>query len=636
MNISTIQRGSLFLGDDFIQAMSYNTPARLSGFALLNLPAWRSDSMCIVASELGLPAGVVSPNEILPAMFVQYWQNLCGYARQYHASIGLNEDIEDFAEQAFWKMMYRLCKVQSIQDLSAYVVAKSTDVLTNTNSVDGNMYTEILLNVNALTKTQTAKLVHSKPAYMQTIGKLPSVQNTNILKGHSKAVYDSSLAYYDMQESQCVKLSMSDADNASADFSYNAILLYYELGSIEQVAGLYFPNAFVENNGTYALPKINKSSDTSFGYSINVSYNAGGSYAYNAANADQGTAMQVYNNMYKNMLSSNMQLNAIAKRMLEQEQELQSIKSMLADGYITKLSDKVDKLTKQIATTYKGSVSTNKLLEMFVAAKQNSGTLNLTAMLSDLSQSITSRDIKVTNDIGAYNAGDTITAGTSLTDILAGILKQHTVVSYVQPYGKLTVNGKSDTVYVNYKSVTSITVKSELVQGDAGAFTLPATLTLYANGSKKTAQIAGVTGDATFTGITANNAMHANLTVNYAEGQLKPGDTTGDDKVFAGLLSLNVRIIPVFDAYITQVKLLEQLRGTISAVSNMNKVKSTELGPNYQLALAEYVVLVIPEDVDCPIVNEIAGTASTNIYGVQYTAYAVKGSQLILNTTNLF
>lgn len=322
--------------------------------------------------------------------------------------------------------------------------------------------------------------------------------------------------------------------------------------------------------------------------------------------------------------------------MLEQERELQSIKSMLADGYITKLSDKVDKLSKQIATTYKGSVSTNKLLEMFVAAKQNSGTLNLTAMLSDLSQSITSRDIKVTNDIGAYNAGDTITAGTSLTDILAGILKQHTVVSYVQPYGKLTVNGKSDTVYVNYKSVTSITVKSELVQGDAGAFTLPATLTLYANGSKKTAQIAGVTGDATFTGITANNAMHANLTVNYAEGQLKPGDTTGDDKVFAGLLSLNVRIIPVFDAYITQVKLLEQLRGTISAVSNMNKVKSTELGPNYQLALAEYVVLVIPEDVDCPIVNEIAGTASTNINGVQYTAYAVKGYQLMLNTTNLF
>jgi hypothetical protein len=639
MNVATIQRGSLYLSDDFVQAMTYNSPAQISSFALLKLPAWRKSEMYIEASELGMPAGTVSPNDILPAAFSQYWQNLCGYARQYHASLDIGEDIEDFSEQAFWKLLMRLMPDRAdIDDLAEFVVAKSTDVLTNTNSVDGNMYTELILNVNANIKQQTVSFAVNKPDYLQTIGKLPNTAAMTILNGHDLALYDNNKTYYDLQEQYCKTVQFADVEDASAEFEFNAILLYYELGDVEQLAGIYFPNPYVPNStGGFALPMIQKLSDVSLGYSINISYNVGSAYTYNAANADQGVAMQVYNNMYKLMANANLQLNSLSKRMLEQEQELASVKSMIESGYLTGIANKVDKLQKQIATTYRGSVSTNKLLELFLAAKQNAGQLTLTAMLTDLSQAMTGRTISVTNDVGAYHNGDSIPIGTSITEIIANMLKQTTAIEYEQPYGTLAYNGTTDKAYVDYASLEGgIAVQCTLVQADAGPFTFPVKVTMTVNGHTSIQTITDTNATVNFKddALGINTALIA-LSANYGTGEVKPGDESGEDRVYAGMLNLELRIIPVFDAYIGSIAVLENLASSLlNNLSSYNKVRSNTLSTLYNGA-NDYQVLAIPANVECPVINVVSATYDFDVNGTAYKAYAVKSRTLNINTANL-
>lgn len=638
MNVAPIKRGSLYLTDDYVQAMSYNQPARISSFALLNLPTWSTGNMFIEAAELGMPAGTVSPNDILPAVFQQYWLNLCAYARQYHAQLDYGEDVEDFAEQAFWKMMMRIMPWQSSpDDMLKYVVAKSTDILQNTNSIDGNMFSEILLNVNSTIKKQEVTFEETLPTYLQTIGRFPSVSNPNMLGSHNLALYDKDKTYYDLSASQCFRAKFADADEGAATFAFNAILLYYELADVEQIAGIFFPNAFAKNAAdVYALPTITKQSDISLGYSINIRYVVGEGYEYNASNADSGLAMQVYNDWYRAMSRMNVQYESLAKRMLLMEQDLNEVQSAINGGYLQQVERKLSSYERLIGTTFKGSVSTNKLLELFTAAKNNTGQLSLSLMMSDLSKAVISRDIRITRPIGAYKEGEVINMGEAITDILAKMLQNETIFKYVQPSGAIMYNGQTGTVYVDYHSITTIALAMRLVQADAGSFVFPASLYLTNNGIQQTAQIIGIDTVLNFTlDAPIANPVVATTTIQYSEGTRKDGDEDINNVVKAGLLNLDIRIVPVYNAYIGSIEQYEDFEGlTADTILTYRMFKSNQLAMTYTGA-TDYQIFACPKDCSNPVVNQVTAMNEISIDGVEYNVYCIKARSLTINTANL-
>ena len=635
--MTTIKRGSLFLTDDFVQALSYAVPAQFSGYALLNLPKWSEDSMYLNSAEVGLPAGTVDPNVILPAVFSQYWLNLCAYARQYHAQLGYGEDIEDFTEQGFWKMLKRLHPDNTpMSALEQYIIAKSTDVIVNTNSVEGNLYTELLISVNAKLTKQTISLKESKPTYMQTVAKLPDSENPLVLGGHALALYDRDKNYYDLSDSECVVADMK-SESEVAEFTYNAVLLYYSLNDVVQVAGIYFPNAYtVDSDGKYRLPDIVKKSDTSLGYSINIRYAAGLDYDYQAANADLGAAMQIYNSWYKAITNANYQIDKLSLAVMEQGKEIDSIKSMFDGGFLLDLYKQVTSLKQQVATTFKGSVSTNKLLELFLAAKSAQNNLTLSMSLSDLSKTVLAKDIEVSNPIGIYKDKDIIQMGTSITEIIAGMLTGIAPVIYTAPSGSMMIDGQAGTIYMDYNTTGNLSIAILLTQADAGAFVLPAVVTVTENGQDTSLQLQNVQETLTYPmSAPISNVITASMIVQYSEGPIKPGDTTGFNRIFAGLLSLDIRIVPVYDAYLGSIQLLEQLNNIDPTdLSAYRKVKSNELDTIVQ-GQNDYQVLIIPSNTQNPIVNLIAGKHDLTINSMQYTAYAVQTKILAIDTTNL-
>lgn len=627
-----IQRGSLLLNDDFVQAMSYASPAKISSFVLLNLPKWQSAGMYIDAAELGLAAGTIDPNVILPAVFNQYWLNLNAYARQYHASVGYSEDIEDFAEQSFWKCLKRIMPNYDFERIAdEVIVAKSGDVLTNSANVDGNLYTEIMLSVNAKLAKQAASLDYSSPAYLQTVNKLPSTSRTTTIDGHALALYDIGKDYYDLAVDECRQASF--VDTAQLSFNYNAVLLCYSVGNVEQVAGIYFPNDWNQVSDGWMLPTITKQSDISLGYSLHIKYLAGEQYEFTAANADSGNAMQIYNDWYKVMSNANFQIAELAKTVMQQGEQIDTLRSMHDGGYLTTLTNEVAKLKKQIATTYQGTVSTNKLLELFVAAKQATGKLDLTLLLSDLSESITGRDITVSNAIGAYSAGETILAGTSITEVLAKLLRSASLPSLSQPTGQLKANDTIDTLYIPYDSKDSIALAINFAQGDAGTFTLPAKLSVFEDGLETPFTVQNDEATFNYTPKSAANLIYARCRINYAEGTTVDAD---GDKVFAGILSLSVRVVPIFNIYVGNLAIVEQVYDLDESkvLADFKLYKSNAID-NVLIGPGPYQVIVMPANVDCPITNAIVAKHSFDIADINYTAYAVQSKYVSIDTTNL-
>ena len=635
MNVSAIKRGSLYLTDDFMQAMSYNVPAQISAFALLDLPEWGPAGMQIASAELGMAAGIVDPNIILPAVFSQYWYNLAAYARQYHAELDYGEDIEDFSEQAFWKCLKRVMPNTQFADMQRFVVAKSTDVLQNTNSVDGNMYMEILLSVNALLTRQSCNLQVSKPAYLQTVMRLPSVDKSMILGGHTLALYDIDKTYYDIANTECVvaKFEPSIGDT----FDYNALLLYYAIGDTEQVAGIYFPNAFEQvTSDTWILPKLTKQSDVSVGYSINVRYSGGSAYEYNAANADIGNAMQIYSNWYKAMSRADWQIADLTKVIAKQSLELDKLRGMFDGGFIAGLYNEVNNLKQLVSTTFKGSVSTNKLLELFVQAKQATSKLDLTLMLADLSQTITARDIKVSMPTGAYAAGDVIPVGTSITEVIANMLSSNAFILYTQPTGTIRSGEVSGTLYVAYGHNEAIPIMTILSAGDSGGFVLPAYLNITGDGNDVSYAVQLSTAEYNFQPLhPLANIVNCSMQVQYLVGQAKPGDTDGANKVQPGYLNLSLRIVPVFDMYHSSTAVFETLQSLTSADVQTWSVLSSTNADNVIYAENDYQMLAIPSNVSCPINNVIIGTKRIQINDIDYTIYVAKTRYMTLDTTNL-
>jgi hypothetical protein len=257
--------------------------------------------------------------------------------------------------------------------------------------------------------------------------------------------------------------------------------------------------------------------------------------------------------------------------------------------------------------------------------------------MSDLSQAIVARDIKVSNAIGAYANGDVIDLGTSITDIIAKLLQSQSSILYASPSGSLAYAGQKDTIYVDYHSTATIDLSVELVQGDAGNFILPANLVMKNEG--KTYNNAITSADMTMSlqlEQAIANIVECSAVVQYSEGQVKPGDASGIDKIYAGLLSLDVRIIPVYNAYVGSIELFETFDNLIAEdiITNCRLIHSNQLAMTYT-GLHDYQIFACPSDCNLPIINNIADVKDLTINNIAYKVYCIQARTLSINTASI-
>lgn len=468
-----IKRGSILLTDDFVQALGGSQPAQLSKFILLNLPHWSTinagELLGCRPEELGLSASITDPNVLFAAVFNQYMQNLAGHARKHHASIAAGKVVEDFTEQVFWKFLAKLLKCQPIELLSHpnnIVVAELNDVLTNINSTDGNATMEALLTIPAGTTRQSMTFANKKAAYLHDVSKLPATSIPTTLVGNLTACYDNERTYYDLSGTNC--LTAVAGDKLTSNAVFNAVLMFYSDGDAEQVAGLFLPNAFKQYNATeYELQTITVSDDTTLGYTINLMFAGANNLSAVAVDSNSSLAMQAYNEMYRKLANANVEITALNSKIAKMQLTIDNIMRLLNNGVLGDMQSDIQRLEEKLATKFNGNISTDKLMQLFIQAKNNTGMLNLSMSMSDLTNAITKSDITVHGSrIGQFTAGDTIAAGTSITDILRKILDSRIAQPYIQP----TAASQSDeSNYILFRpGKKTITVKHTVELGDAG------------------------------------------------------------------------------------------------------------------------------------------------------------------------
>lgn len=462
-----LQQNTVYLTDDFVQAMNSPKPAQISKFMLLCLPDWRendADAMYVDSAELGITE--TSPNIVLPAIIEQYWFNLCAHARKLHASIESGDVIEDFAEQAFWKMLLRLTNFDAEQ-LQSLVAAEVDNVIVHNNSVDGVNFLQVTLSIAAGLTQQSFQFEASKPSYLYTYDKVPAVTTPQTLYGNLTALYDEGVPYYDLASNKCLQAKLDS--ELGTQLNYNAILLFYDNAGTQQVAGIYFPNQFIEVGDRWTLPVIQPNTNTTIGYEINIAINATGSVEYIASNPSLSQGNLAFAQMYKKMQSANLQLTAFANKIAALELQVNNIANFINAYSFAKIQTELDSFKKQLATHFGGAISTDRLLDLFIAAKQSAGQLSLSLHMSDLSKAVLGQQITVHGQgLGQYRNGDVIELGTSLNEILRKMLDDRTLDPYIQPV-VLSLLDETQVRYVHISELgDSLTTRHSWAKHDAG------------------------------------------------------------------------------------------------------------------------------------------------------------------------
>lgn len=462
-----LQQNTVYLTDDFVQAMNSPKPAQISKFMLLCLPDWRendADAMYVDSAELGITE--TSPNIVLPAIIEQYWFNLCAHARKLHASIESGDVIEDFAEQAFWKMLLRLTNFDAEQ-LQSLVAAEVDNVIVHNNSVDGVNFLQVTLSIAAGLTQQSFQFEASKPSYLYTYDKVPAVTTPQTLYGNLTALYDEGVPYYDLASNKCLQAKLDS--ELGTQLNYNAILLFYDNAGTQQVAGIYFPNQFIEVGDRWTLPVIQPNTNTTIGYEINIAINATGSVEYIASNPSLSQGNLAFAQMYKKMQSANLQLTAFANKIAALELQVNNIANFINAYSFAKIQTELDSFKKQLATHFGGAISTDRLLDLFIATKQSAGQLSLSLHMSDLSKAVLGQQITVHGQgLGQYRNGDVIELGTSLNEILRKMLDDRTLDPYIQPV-VLSLLDETQVRYVHISELgDSLTTRHSWAKHDAG------------------------------------------------------------------------------------------------------------------------------------------------------------------------
>lgn len=628
--MDAIERGSVYLTDDFVQSMLKSNAGQFSSFACIKLPAWNADGMLISSTVLGLQAGIVDPNVLLPEVFMRYWFNLLSYARQYHSTLNLGETIEDFSEQAFWKSIMRLMTTTTDLRNGDFVIAKSNDILVNTASYDGNAYLEVLLSAHAGLQGYDMTMQTYKPGYLSTINALATANSPLVIGGNDLALYDKGVTYYDISNDNCL-VSKATTTVTSDTIEYNAILLYYTEGDVEQLAGIYFPDKFIQTDNGYELPTITKQPDVAKGYSLNFIFKTGGQYAYQAANADLGLAMQVYNKTYQSLVKANLDITALSTLVAKQAEQIENLQNLVITGPYATLNSEIATIKMLLQTKFDGTVSANKLLELFLAAKANTGTLNLTMQLADLSKSCLSKDITVSNAIGnVYQVGDVIQAGTSITEILANLLANQVAPTYTAPTASVLAYNQVK-YFANYGTTPTIPMTVALTPNDSGGYTDTQVLV------KENGLVTEIETQASwyFTTQPLHNRITFSLIAEYSAGAIKnypDGTPCQLGQIFAGITRSECYVIPIYQAFVGSLSSIDHIHDVDFA--SMAQVNSNELEPIYSNP-GNYQVLAIPADANNPIIGNIASYSVKTYGGITYNVYAVRGKSISIDTSNL-
>lgn len=653
--MQAIRRGSIYLTDDFIQSM-LTSRGTLTGFICLNLPQWHNDGLNINAVDLGMTAGQTNANVLMPESFLRYWFNLCAHSRQFHASLQQGLQVEDFAEQAFWKMLIRFINQGTTttpnpagQALFAslmngdFAVYKSNDVIVNSNTVDGNMYLEALLSIPQNAKRHNCMMRLAKPNYLSTVQNLPLTQQNNILGGHVKALYDWNTNTYTLSQDECLRIAVNQETDEDS-FVYNAILLMYSIetanGTIEQCAGIYFPDKWqqvAENDGdiVFELPSIVKANDVSLGYSVNIALQQNGDYTFSADNAELNTAHQLYTSLYRNFLQLNYQTEALINTVQAQQNEISQWKALFTDGYFARLELNQRDLAEKLATRFSGSVSSSRLLDLFLQAKNNEGRIiNPTFQLTDLSQAVISRDILVSDDIGAYRQKDIVPMGTSITEIISNILSNKVPPVYVQPTVQLLLSSELDRViYVPYGANLTAADAVQLTQtiddGDSGGHEI------YALTEDNGGVLASLPTDLpAYTNDNVVNDVRLILQVAFSAGPVKnysDGSPAFSGAINAGIQTAVARIVPTFNAYFGGISLLEQLPTINPAQMQAIPIQNlkTILSSGFPMQ-----VLLLPDAYNNPVIEQPTSVLNVGYIvpgvNISYKAYAYNASRINL------
>lgn len=618
--METIKRGSVYLTDDYIQTMlSTDTVSmRISSFALIKLPKWsQGDGLYIDSSFLGYAGGITDPNYLLPRVFLQYWYNCMALCRQAHSAGRVRAlNVEDMAEQAFWKTMIRLSETQHERDGIAngeWIQYESEEIAVSNSNVDGNAYLELLLTVPATALRQVHKMSTSIPAYLTDITNLPVELSNVILGGNEVALYDkeattykliaaieetSSSTYTDMLKHRMI------SETGDTEFEYNAVLLFYTVqdgeSTVKQLAGIYFPNQWqqvsVDDGHTvYELPTIKKSEDISQSFSLNIMFSQFGNYQYHAGNSSLGESMLLYNDAYRKLLLANLQITQLTDIVKQQQQQINDLTNFIGENKYSTIINHVSKLEHRIRTTFGDSVSTNQLLELFTQAKRNQGLLNLEIFSADISKALTDRDIVVSHEIGAYHKNDIVPAGTSVSEILLKILNDKRPAEYVQPGLSMKYNGAS--VYgVNYGESTSGDLVIFIEDGDSGGHQI---LSLLQKINGRYSELPIDTDHISFEHV--YDVVELILEVEFFDGLIKEnsdGTECHAGRIVRGTKTVSVFIKPKFGVWLGGIDILEQLE-TLTP-DDMQQYDSWDLPTSFASSY-RYQVIAVPSNLQSPV-----------------------------------
>jgi hypothetical protein len=499
-----------------------------------------------------------------------------------------------------------------------YLTAETGDIVINNSNYEGNSYAEILASfpANSLRSQYTGAAY--KPNYLLTVGNLPTSFEPQILQGSAKAVYDTDKTYYSLSEAECIKLN-KEADTELNTFEFNALLLYYNNGNFDQVAGLYFPDAFEQLDNTWVLPTISKTYDKGLGYSINIAHNMSNQLQFVAGNADMLIAMQNYSANLNKLLAYDTKMVVMQESLQSMQEQLNIMSVNLFNGKIDQLVSNVNALSVKLATKFNGTVSPDRLLSLFLAAKNSQNALTLSMSMSDLSKSMTNKDIKVSNAYGTWQVGDSIPAGYDITEILSRMLSDMSVPTYTAPTLTLNYGSITDTVVVPFGDANPVVFGTAYELNDAG------TLVALAVEAIEPGMITNLP-DAIYypgaNGIFQPVTIQAILQFNEGVTKTYPDNTPCyKGKIYAGSISRTMTIVPDYSFGFGSLDSLDALTVDYDT-DNLQYDSILDIASNYT---SDKLVMLIatPKLAPIPMRNSYAKSVDIEIAGTMYTIYAI-------------
>lgn len=367
-----IQRGTFTITDAFANALAF-TDLNITKAVPILMPIWsQSLGLFLNGVDVDLTNGTVDPNMLMASAMEKYWINLTRTASKYRH--GNNADgAGGFAEQAFIKLIKRMSVTQDFS--TALTLPKSVNGATMTllTYTEDLQTRKIILNLNTTDTTANTTLVQDKPAYM-LVNELPVVETEYMINSQEKALYDRGLEYYNVEQTECLRYGLAEAQ--ATEFDFNAILVYFDDQGQEDLGGVYFVNKYEQNGSFWQIPKITKRSNNTFSYDINMISQGAKVLQWTSENGSLPDALLLYEDMFRERYALLKQVSSLQTAYDVLAQKVNSIEGLLTMTNVNNLKVMADTLStvnaNDKAAILLAAVSLaydNKLQEMFVIPK---------------------------------------------------------------------------------------------------------------------------------------------------------------------------------------------------------------------------------------------------------------------------